>query len=75
MALFCVRREFKIESEKAGEDFVVGEIEGPAVGGGEGGIEALVGAVEPGGADVVEVGERALGELLCALFVLGNESK
>jgi hypothetical protein len=47
---------------------------GPTVGGGGGGGETLVGEVEPSGARVVEVSERALGEVLGALFVFGDEA-
>ena len=44
----------------------------PAVGGEDGGVEFAVGEVEPGGAFVVEVGERAFFELIGALFVVGD---
>jgi hypothetical protein len=62
-ALFCILRPLKVERQQPREDFVVGKVGGPVVGGGDGGVEALVGEVEPGGAGVVELGERALGEL------------
>ncbi len=49
-----------VQLQQAGKDFVSGEIGGPAVGGEDGGVEFSVGEVEPGGAQVVEVGEGAL---------------
>jgi hypothetical protein len=42
---------------------VVGERGVPAVGGEDGFAEATVGEVEPGGALVAEIRERALGEV------------
>jgi hypothetical protein len=45
-----------VEFEQPLQDGVVAEIGGPAVGGGDGGVEVAVGVVEPGGALVVEVG-------------------
>jgi len=51
---------FKVEGEETFEDVIVGELVGPAVGVEDGVVELLVGEVEPGGALVVQVGERAL---------------
>ena len=60
---------FQVEGEKFSEDLFVAEIGGPAVGGGNGGVEFLVRKVKPGGALVVEVRERALLELRGAVGV------
>ena len=49
----------EVEGEEVFEDLVVGEFGGPGVGGGDGGVEFLVGEVEAGGALVVEVGQGA----------------
>ena len=51
-----------VEGQEAGEYFVVGQVGGPAVGGGDGSIEGVVEIVEQGAggaARVVEIGERA----------------
>ena len=51
-----------VEGQEAGEYFVVGQVGGPAVGGGDGSIEGVVEIVEPaagGAARVVEIGEHA----------------
>jgi len=53
---------------------VVGQIGGPAVGGGDGGVEFLVGQVQPGRTLVVKVGEGALLELGGALGIAGFEA-
>ena len=66
---------FEVEGEEAGEDFVVGEVGRPAVGGGDGGVEFLVRHVEPGGALVVEVRERALFEVGGAFGIAGFEAR
>ncbi|MEX2141524.1 MAG: hypothetical protein WD894_19820 [Pirellulales bacterium] len=42
-ALYCGRRPFEIERQEAGEDIVVAQVDWPAVGGGDGGVEAAVG--------------------------------
>ena len=57
------RSALQIQRQQAAEDFFVGHfgrVVGPAVGGGDGLVELLVGEVEPGGAGVVEVGQGAL---------------
>ena len=54
---------FQVQRQQAAEDFVVGHfggVVGPAVGGGDGLVERLVGEGQPGGAGVVEVGQGAL---------------
>ena len=51
---------FEVEGEEGGEEVVVGHRWVPAVGGEDGGVEFFVGEGEPGGALVVEIGERAL---------------
>ena len=66
------RRAFQIQGEEVFEELVVGEGGVPVVGGEDGGVEAAVGQVEPGGALVVEIRERALGEVLGALGVAGD---
>jgi len=48
---------------------------GPAVGGEDGGVEFLMGEVEPGGALVVEVGEGPLFEFPGAVGVFGDETR
>ncbi|MEX2140811.1 MAG: hypothetical protein WD894_16225 [Pirellulales bacterium] len=73
-ALFCIRRPLKVQRQEACQDFIVHQVNRPTVGGGDGGVELAVGEVEPGGAGVVEVGERALGESLRALFVFGDKA-
>ena len=64
----------QVEGEQFGQEFIIAERRRPAVGGEDGGVELLVGEVEPGGALVVEVGESPLFEFLGALFVFGNEA-
>ncbi len=62
----AVLAPFQVQRQQAAEDFVVGHfggVVGPAVGGGDGGVERLVGEVQPGGAGVVEVGQGALLEV------------
>ena len=53
-----------VEREQALEDLLVGEVGGPAVGGGDRRVQFLVDVVEPGRALVVEVRERALLQFL-----------
>jgi hypothetical protein len=53
-------RPFVVEREEAGEDFLLRQVRGPAVGGEDGCVEDAVGVCEPFGAGVVEVGEGAL---------------
>jgi hypothetical protein len=48
-----------VQCQEAGEDIVVGEVGGPAVGGGHGGVEGGMGVGQPGGTLVVEIGEGA----------------
>lgn len=55
-----------VKRQQAPQDFLVGHVGrvvGPAIGSGDGGVEVLVGLVEPGRADVVEVGQGAFLEL------------
>ena len=47
------RRALMVEGEEAGEDFVAGEVGGPAIGGEDGSVEGAVGVREPFGAVVV----------------------
>jgi hypothetical protein len=66
-----------VEGEEAGEDRVVVEPAGapvlaPAVGLGDRGVEPGVGLVEPGGALVVEVGQRALLGISAAMTSTGS---
>ena len=51
-----------VQGQEAFEDGFFGEVGGPAVGGGDGGVEFRVAGGEPGGADVVEFGEGAVFE-------------
>ena len=53
----------EVQGEEPLQKLFVAQISGPAVGGGDGGVEFLVGEVQPGGAFVVEVRERALFQL------------
>ena len=68
-------RSFQIQLEQPREDFVVGKIGGPAIGGGDGGIEFAVDQGEPRRPFVVEVRQRSLGQLLGTLFVLWDKSR
>ena len=70
-----LRGAFEVEGEEGGEEVVVGHGGVPVVGGEDGGVEFLVGQVEPGGALVVEVGERAFFEVRGALFVFGDDAR
>jgi hypothetical protein len=47
----------EVERELPFQDFVVGEVVGPAVGVEDGVVELAVGVLEPGGVLVVEVGQ------------------
>ena len=51
-------RPFEVEPQKAGEGVVVRNVLGPAVSGGDGAIEGVMGVGEPARALVIEVGER-----------------
>ena len=53
-----------VQGEEAGEDFFLGEVGGPAVGGEDGFVEGLVGVGEPGGSQIIEVGEGAFGKFV-----------
>jgi hypothetical protein len=59
----------KVQGEEALQNLFIAQISGPAVCGGDGGVELLVREVQPGGALVVEVGERALFQLGGAIGV------
>ena len=56
-----------VEGQEAGEDFLVGKVGGPAVGGEDGVVEGAVGIGQPFhfafGAGVVELGEGAVFEI------------
>ena len=54
---------FEVEREQAGEGVVGGNVLGPAVGGGDGAVERVMGVGEPARALIVEIGQRALVEL------------
>jgi hypothetical protein len=58
-----LRGALEIQCEQFFGELVVGERGVPAVGGEDGFAEATVGEVEPGGALVAEIRERALGEV------------
>ena len=51
------------------QNLFIAQISGPAIGGGDGGVEFLVYQVKPGGALVVKVRERALLKLGGAIGV------
>jgi hypothetical protein len=53
-----------VQLEQALEHLVVGQVDRPAVGGGDRDIQLLVDVVEPGRVLVVEIGERAVVRLL-----------
>ena len=59
----------KVQGEEPLQELLIAQISGPAVGGGDGGIEFLVRQVKPGGALVVEIRERALFQLGGAIGV------
>ena len=63
-----------VEREQALEDLLVGEVGGPAVGGGDCCVQLPVNVAEPGRALVVELGERALLQVLGALLVPGQDA-
>jgi hypothetical protein len=60
-------RTLQVQRQQSAQDFVIGHrrhVVCPAVGRGHRGVERLVRLRQPGRALVVEVGERALGEIL-----------
>ena len=60
-------RPLAVQGQQPAQDFLVGHLRrvvGPAVGSGDCNVERFVGLGEPGGALVVELGQRAGGELL-----------
>ena len=57
---------FEVQGKQVLQDLFVCKIGGPAVGGGHGGIQFLMGEVQPGGALVVEVREGALPQVRVA---------
>ena len=57
----------KVQGEEPFQELFIVQIGGPAVGGGDGGVEFLVGEVEPGGALVVRVCEG----LMSGFYLLG----
>src|SRR5438128_2202770 len=59
----------QVQGEKLFENLFLAQIGGPAVGGGHGGVEFLVGQVQPRGAFVVKVREGALFQLRGAVGV------
>jgi hypothetical protein len=64
----------KVQGEEPLQKLFVAQIGRPAVGGGDGGVEFLVGEVKPGGALVVEVREGARFQLGGAIGVTGFEA-
>ena len=75
LATSPLRGALQIKCQEPGEKVVVTQGNRPAVGSQDGGVEFLVGEVEPGGALVVEVGEGPLLELLGAFGILGHEPR
>lgn len=64
-----------IQSQQARENFIIRQTCFPTIGCEDGFIEFPVGEVEPSGTFVVEISERALGEQLCLVVVLRNETR
>ena len=63
-----------VQREQPFEDFVVGHVFGPAVRGEDGGVQRLVRETEPGGSLVVQIGERAPGQLAGGVVGVRYES-
>lgn len=57
-------RPFQIQRQQPRQDLLIRQFARPAVGGEYGGVEAAMGGGQPRRARVVEVGERALLQLL-----------
>ena len=55
---FCCTR--KVQGEQPLQILFIAQISGPAVGGGDGGVQFLVGQVQPGGVLVVEIREGSM---------------
>ena len=68
-------RPLQIQRQQPPQDFLSRQIRRPAVGGGDGGVEFLVGQGEPGGAFVVEVGQGAFFQVLGAGGVFGDQTR
>ena len=66
---------FEVEGEQTLENLSVAQVCRPTVGGGHGGIEFLVGQIQPGRALVVEVGQRPLLQLRRAVRVACLEAR
>ena len=64
----------EVHGEELFEDFFVRQVLWPAVGGEDGSVEGLVGELEPGGTLVVEIGERAAGQLARGLVRVRNQT-
>jgi hypothetical protein len=71
---FFIHDALLIEREQAFQDLFVGKIDRKPVSGGDGGIEFCVGIGEPSGALVIEIGQRALGQLFRALIIARFEA-
>jgi hypothetical protein len=59
----------KVQGEEPLQELLIAQISGPAVGGGDGGVELLVREGKPCGALIVKVRERALLKLGGAIGV------
>jgi hypothetical protein len=68
-----LRHPPQVEREQPLQNLLVAEVGRPAVGGGDGSVEAAVGQGEPGGTLVVQVRERALLEFAGGVFVAGDQ--
>jgi hypothetical protein len=64
LMLLC--RPLQIQLQQPRQNLLNAHTRIPAIGGEDGGVEFFVGEVEPGGAFVVEVGERALLQFGCS---------
>lgn len=70
-----IRRPLQIQRQQFRQQLVIRNVRRPTVGGEHGFVEAFVDVVQPRGAFVVEVGQRAFLEFRCTVGVLGYESR
>ena len=71
--LSILRGVLEVQLQQRRQQVVVGHRGGPGVGGEDGFVEFFLGQIEPGGAVVVEVGERALFDLSRGNILLCND--
>ena|ERR1017187_7556954 len=70
-----LRRSVQIQGQQLRQDVLVAHPRVPAVGGEDGGVELLMGQVEPGRPLVVEVRQRAFLEIGGGLVIAGDETR